>query len=107
MLLCKNAIFPNSQYIICLKLFIVAGIYGICSQTTTITDAWYARTVLNRIPCHLYDYQYSEDALAEAEFWDVIGTKVFRVFLRAIHSHLYSGILPPPAHPPPPPAKVV
>jgi hypothetical protein len=25
----------------------------------------------------------------EAEFWDVIGTKVFRVFLFAIHSHLY------------------
>jgi hypothetical protein len=25
----------------------------------------------------------------EAEFFDVIGTKVFRVFLLAIHSHLY------------------
>ena len=25
----------------------------------------------------------------EAEFLDVIGTKVFRVFLLAIHSHLY------------------
>jgi hypothetical protein len=27
----------------------------------------------------------------EAEFLDVIGTKVFRVFLLAIHSHLYYG----------------
>jgi hypothetical protein len=25
----------------------------------------------------------------EAKFWDVIGKKVFRVFLLAIHSHLY------------------
>jgi hypothetical protein len=25
----------------------------------------------------------------EAAFWDVIGTKVLRVFLLAIHSHLY------------------
>jgi hypothetical protein len=27
-------------------------------------------------------------SLPEAEFWDLIGTKVLRVFL-AIHSHLY------------------
>jgi hypothetical protein len=33
----------------------------------------------------------------EAEFSDVIGTKVF---LLAIHSHLYSQVLPPPPHPP-------
>jgi hypothetical protein len=26
----------------------------------------------------------------EVEFWDIIGTKVFRVFLLAIHSHLHS-----------------
>ncbi len=28
-------------------------------------------------------------AIPEAEFLDVVGTKVFRVFLLAIHSHLY------------------
>ncbi len=34
---------------------------------------------------------------AEAEFLDVIGTKVLRVFLLAMHSHLYQWIfLPPP-----------
>ncbi len=37
----------------------------------------------------------------EAEFLDVIGTKVLRVFLLAIHSHLYKRILLPP----PPPSK--
>ena len=36
--------------------------------------------------------QYS----TEAEFSDVIGTKVLRVFLIAIHSHLYYGFYPPP-----------
>jgi hypothetical protein len=41
---------------------------------------------------------------SEAEFLDVIGTKVLRAFLLDIHSHLYYGILPP--HPPLP-AKVV
>jgi hypothetical protein len=30
-----------------------------------------------------------------AEFWDVIGTKVFRVFLLAIHSYLDQRILLP------------
>jgi hypothetical protein len=29
------------------------------------------------------------DSLTEAEFLDVIGTKVLRVFLLAIYSHLY------------------
>ena len=33
---------------------------------------------------------------AEAEFLNVIGTKVWRVFLLAIHSHLCSRILPSP-----------
>jgi hypothetical protein len=32
----------------------------------------------------------------EAEFLDIIGTKVLRVFLLAIHCHLYSRILPSP-----------
>jgi hypothetical protein len=32
----------------------------------------------------------------EAEFLDVIGAKVFRVFLLAIHSHPYYGFYPPP-----------
>ncbi len=32
----------------------------------------------------------------ETEFSDVIGTKVLRVFLLAIHSHLYLQILLPP-----------
>jgi hypothetical protein len=32
---------------------------------------------------------------SEAEFLDVIGIKVFRVFLLAIHSHLYKWILLP------------
>ncbi len=36
----------------------------------------------------------------EAEFLDVIWTKVFRVFIRAIHSHLYTMDLPPPPLPP-------
>jgi hypothetical protein len=31
----------------------------------------------------------------EDEFLNVIGTKVIRVFLLAIHSHLYLRILPP------------
>jgi hypothetical protein len=40
----------------------------------------------------------------EAEFLDVIGTKILRVFLLAIHSNLYPmGFNPPP----PPGAKVV
>ncbi len=34
----------------------------------------------------------------EAEFLDVIGTKVLRVFLLAIHSQLYQLILLPPPH---------
>jgi hypothetical protein len=34
--------------------------------------------------------------IEEAEFLDVIGTKVLRVFLLAIHSHLYQRIPPPP-----------
>jgi hypothetical protein len=34
--------------------------------------------------------------LPEAEFLDAIGTKILRVFLLAIHSHLY-GFLPPPS----------
>jgi hypothetical protein len=38
-------------------------------------------------------------AESEAEFLDVIGTKGLRVFLLAIHSHLYYWILLPP--PPP------
>ncbi len=32
----------------------------------------------------------------EAEFVDVIGTKLLRFFLLAIHSHLYYGFYPPP-----------
>ncbi len=36
------------------------------------------------------DWQYTEKkGCTEAEFLDVIGTKVVRVFLLAIHSHLY------------------
>ncbi len=31
----------------------------------------------------------------EAEFFDLVGTTVLRVFLLAIHSHLYKRILPP------------
>jgi hypothetical protein len=42
---------------------------------------------------------HNELAKTEAEFLGVIGTKVLRVFLLAIHSHLYKRILPPP--PPP------
>jgi hypothetical protein len=34
---------------------------------------------------------------SEAEFLDVIGAKVWRVFLLAIHSHLYKWILLPPS----------
>ncbi len=32
----------------------------------------------------------------ETEFLDVIGTKLLRVFLLAIYSHLYYGFYPPP-----------
>ncbi len=32
----------------------------------------------------------------EAEFLDVIGTKVLRVFLLAVHNHLTNGFNPPP-----------
>ncbi len=49
----------------------------------------------------LYHIQYC----TEAEFFDVIGTKVskvLRIFLLAIHSNLYYGF-----YPPPPQAKVV
>jgi hypothetical protein len=35
----------------------------------------------------------------EAKFSDVIGTKVFRVYLFAIHSHIYLQILLPPPSP--------
>ncbi len=44
----------------------------------------------------------SWDWRPEAEFLDVIGTKVFRVFLLAIHCYRYKRILlaPPPRHPP-------
>jgi hypothetical protein len=34
--------------------------------------------------------------VVEAEFLDVIGTKVLRVFFHAFHSHLYR--IPPPPH---------
>ncbi len=35
--------------------------------------------------------------MSEAQFLDVIGTKVLRVFLLAIHSHLYYRIVLPPS----------
>ncbi len=34
----------------------------------------------------------------ETEFLDVIGTKVLRLHLLAIHSHLYYGFYPTPMH---------
>ncbi len=37
----------------------------------------------------------SREDYPEAEFLDVIGTKVLRVFLLAIHIHLYYGFYPP------------
>jgi hypothetical protein len=44
----------------------------------------------------LYTTVYRKE-WTEAEFLDVVGIKVLRVFLLAIHSHLYSQIsLPPP-----------
>ncbi len=46
-----------------------------------------------------YVAKLSQDS-PEAEFLGVIGTKVLRVFLLAIHSHLYYVLNPPP--PPPP-----
>ena len=43
------------------------------------------------------DYIHPGSVLkAEAEFMDVIGTKVFRVFLLAIHSHPLITIFTPP-----------
>ncbi len=39
---------------------------------------------------------YAPARRAEAEFLDVIGTKVLRVFLLVIYSHLYKDIPPPP-----------
>jgi hypothetical protein len=44
---------------------------------------------------------FTSQQYTEAEFLDVIGTKILRVFLHAIHSHLYKRILHP--HPPPAP----
>ncbi len=35
------------------------------------------------------------ELIPEAEFFDIIGTKVLRVFLLVIHSHLYYWILLP------------
>jgi hypothetical protein len=35
--------------------------------------------------------RFGRETSAEAEFLDVIGTKVLRVFLLAIHSQLYYG----------------
>ncbi len=46
--------------------------------------------------CKMY---CNSGSCTEAEFLDVIGTKVLRVFLPEIHSHLYKKIFPPP--PPP------
>ncbi len=43
----------------------------------------------------IYNTIYEEAVSPEAEFLDVIGTKFLRVFLLAIHSHLYQRILPP------------
>ena len=51
---------------------------------------------------HFYDVFAGEQVLSvrlfpgsEAEFLDVIGTKVLRVFLLAIHSHLYYTVTRP------------
>jgi hypothetical protein len=40
---------------------------------------------------------YYEDLYPEAEFLGVIGTKVLKVFLLAIHGNLYLRIPPPPS----------
>ncbi len=37
-----------------------------------------------------------DEGWPEAEFLDVFGTKILRVFLLAIHSHLYYGFYHPP-----------
>ncbi len=34
--------------------------------------------------------------IPKAEFLDVIGTEVLKVFILDIHSHIYKRILPPP-----------
>jgi hypothetical protein len=58
---------------------------------------------------HIYRYAFAEITLEKpkAEFLDVIGTKVLRVFLLVFHSHLFYGLYPPPTPPTPPEAKVV
>jgi hypothetical protein len=44
----------------------------------------------------MYVYNMYSSSPGEAEFLDVIGSKVLRVFPLAIHSHLYFRILLPP-----------
>jgi hypothetical protein len=44
----------------------------------------------------LFSSHFSFFIFSKAEFLDVIGTQVLRVFLLVIHSHLYYGIPPPP-----------
>ncbi len=55
-------------------------------KTTSVPDIMCQR---HRIKCGLGREQLSvSSAQSEAEFLDIIGTKVFRVFLLAIYSHL-------------------
>jgi hypothetical protein len=45
--------------------------------------------LLPRLLCHSIPMGIEGEKRTEAEFLDVIGTIVFRVFLLAIHCHLY------------------
>jgi hypothetical protein len=47
--------------------------------------------------CFSLNQFYSNKKHPEAEFLNVIGTKAWKDFLLAIHSHLYERILLPPS----------
>ncbi len=41
------------------------------------------------MPRSVYAHMYIDELYTEAEFLDVVGTKVLRIFLLGIHSHFY------------------
>jgi hypothetical protein len=73
-------------------------------------EAWRFKTVMSGFPHKSSKFYFyctssgckSQETTTEVEFLNVIGTKLLRVFLLAIHSHHHSRFLPPP---PPPPSK--
>ncbi len=64
------------------------GTYGVLRCQVSVNMYMYTRSKQFKLNVH-FTILFLEGIRAEAEFVDVIGTKVVRVFLLAIQSHLY------------------